>query len=98
MIPTSYSVRSVRKGPGNEHPRSWVLEVSNDGIGGSWVVLDSRENNSDLNDHFVTHNFSLTPHLGAYRFVRLHLTGKNHFGNHQLIIAALEIFGALSSE
>ena len=98
VIPTSYSVRSIRKGPGNEHPRSWVLEVSNDGIGGSWVVLDSRENNSDLNDNFVTHNFSLAPHLGAYRFVRLRLTGKNHFGNHQLIIAALEIFGALSSE
>ena len=97
VIPTSYSVRSMRKGPGNEHPKSWVLEVSDDSI--MWKVVDSREDNSDLNHNYVTRNFELnSPLIKAFRFVRLRLTGENHYGNHQLIIAALELFGALSSE
>ena len=38
--------------------RSWVFEVSNDKSEGSWEVVDSRENNSDLNAMSTTVNHS----------------------------------------
>ena len=97
VTPTSYSIRSMDDGPDSEHPMSWVLEVSNDGKEGSWEVVDSREDNDDLNDAHVTHNFALSaPPSGAFRFVRLRVTGDNHFGKDNLAICALELFGALS--
>ena len=67
--------------------------------GKKWVVVDRRKDNFDLNDRHVTRNFGLsTPPSGAFRFVRLRLTGKNHHGDHYLRIGALELFGALSSQ
>ena len=126
VTPTSYSIRSKNDGPGSAHPRSWVLEVSNDETdigsdprrrnlgqflritpdghafhvdGKKWVVVDRRKDNFDLNDRHVTRNFGLsTPPSGAFRFVRLRLTGKNHHGDDYLRIGALELFGALSSQ
>ena len=90
------SIRSIDCVPGGPHPKSWVLEVSNDGSEGSWKAVDSREDNNDLNGKFVTRNFWLgTPQSGAFRFVRLRLTGKNHQGLGQLVICALELFGTL---
>ena len=97
VTPTSYSIRSHGGGQGGEHLKSWVLEVSNDESEGSWAVVDSREDNEDLNDQYVTRNFSLgSPPSGAFRFVRLRQTEKNHKGKDVLAICALELFGTLS--
>ena len=97
MTPTSYSIRSSGYGPGSGHPKSWVLEVSNDGSEDSWKAVDSRKDNNDLNDELLTRNFSLgTPPSGAFRFVRLRQTGENHWGSDILAICALELFGTLS--
>ena len=97
LTPTSYSIRSCHWGPGCAHPKSWVLEVSNDGSEGSWKEVDSRKDNNDLNDSHVIRNFSLgTPQSGAFRFVRLRQTGNNHCGRIRLAICALELFGTLS--
>ena len=99
VTPTGYSIRSYWEGPGMANPKSWVLEVSNDGSEGSWEVVDSREDNNELNDTHVTRNFAISaPTSGAFRFVRLRLTGKNHYGNDCLALCALELFGALSRE
>ena len=99
VTPTSYSITSYGDGPGYDHPRSWVFEVSNDGSEGSWDVVDSRENNKELNAKLVTRTFAISaPPSGSFRFVRLRQTGKNHAGNDFLEISALELFGTLSSE
>ena len=96
---TSYSIRSYGSGPGGCHPKSWVLEVSSDGSEGSWTVVDSSENNFDLNNKRVTRNFAIGARLSeSFRFVRLRQTGKNHQGNDHLDISALELFGTLSRE
>ena len=96
---TSYSIRTYNWGAGGYHPKSWVLEVSNEGSEGSWVIVDSRENNSDLNDSFVTRNFAVSEEPpGAFRFVRLRLTGNNHYGDGGLVLSALEVFGTISSQ
>ena len=89
--PTSYSITSGSRRTG---PKSWVVEVSNDGS--SWVVVDRRENNKDLENKRVTCNFAISSQLqDAYRFIRLRQTGSNHKGGNQLVISALEIFGTL---
>ena len=90
-----YSIRSASQG----YPRSWVLEVSNSGSEGSWEVVDRRENNEDLKGNYVTHNFAISaPPRGAFRFVRVRQTGKNHDGHDRLYISSLELFGRLSSQ
>ena len=97
VTPTGYSIRSYWERPGMANPKSWVLEVSNDGSEGSWEVVDRRENNSDLNGRHLTRNFAISPRpSGAFRFVRLRQTGKNHKGNDLVWICAFELFGALS--
>ena len=94
VSPTSYSIMSYPFPSGKRHPRSWVLEVSNDKT--NWQVADIRTNNNDLNDMQVTHNFSVTKKLsGSFRFMRLRLTGDNHKGNGILAITSLEVFGKL---
>ena len=95
VTPTSYTIFSCDSDPGGPHHKSWVLEVSLDGSKGSWKVVDSRENNSDLNDKCVIRNFAISaPQSEAFRFVRLCQTGKNHCGDHRLAICALELFGS----
>ena len=93
VTPTSYTIRSHDS---RSRPRSWVLEVSNDGR--SWELVDRRENNSDLMGRgFVTHNFSISPVPGGrFRFVRLRMTGQNHNGGNCLDLTTLEVFGSLS--
>ena len=99
VIPTSYSVMSMGGGPGWNHAKSWVIEVSNDGTENSWTIIDRRDNNNDLNDSFATVNFKISrvPSDG-FRFFRLRQTGKNHLGNEVLSISSLEIFGTLSEK
>ena len=99
VTPTSYSIRSFDGESGQPHPKSWVLEVSNDGSEDSWVVIDRRENNFDLNHSLVTRNFEISaPPSGAFRLVRLHQTGENHWGHDKLVTSGFELFGALAIE
>ena len=93
VTPTSYSIRTVRRCC----PRSWALQVSNDGQ--KWDVVDACDNNEDLNASYVTHNFTIsTPPRGSFRFIRLRQTGRNHDGSNSLAITSLEVFGTLSPQ
>ena len=94
VIPTSYSVRSERSGPGWYHLKSWVIEVSNDGS--SWTEIDRRDNNNDLNGSYATANFNISKVPSeSFRFFRLRQTEKNHRGDYFVWISSLEIFGTL---
>ena len=94
VVLASYSIRT-HVGP--SFPRSWVLEVSNDGAEDSWQVVDRREDTSELNSPYVTHNFACNGSASKerFRFVRLHQTGKNHNGGDELYLTSLEVFGTL---
>ena len=95
VAPTGYSIRTAFEC----FPRSWVIEVSNDGSAGSWEVVDRRDDNEDLHGSRVTRNFAISaPTRGNFRFVRLRQTGKNHHGDDVLALSALEVFGTLSSQ
>ena len=92
---TSYSIRTEC----GYYPKSWVLEVSNDGSEESWEIVDTRAENEDLNASHVTRNFQVSARpSGGFRFVRLRETGKNHGGYDYLDLTSLELFGTLSSQ
>lgn len=93
--PTSYSLRTTGQLRGGPHPKSWVLEVSNDGFG--WTEVDRRTNVNELNSDFVTRNFKVSSVVkDSFRYIRLRLIGPNHAGTNILLCSALEIFGTLS--
>ena len=92
VAPTSYSIRTHDC----IYPKSWVLEVSNDGSDGSWTIVDRRENSNDLNAGRVTRNFAIsTTPCGSFQFVRLRQIGKTHSDNYLLVLTSLELFGTL---
>ena len=96
VAPTSYSIRS-HDGP--SYPKSWVLEVSNDGSDNSWKVVDRREDNFDLKAVYVTRHFAISdPPSEGFRFLRLRVTGKNHNRSDALWLTSLELFGTLSPQ
>jgi hypothetical protein len=92
--PSSYTIRTWASnwGKGYQHPKSWVLEGSMDGQ--SWIELDTRAANDDLNDANITQTFSVS-RSDEVQMIRLRLTGPNHHGSHELVITAFEIFGSL---
>jgi hypothetical protein len=93
IMPTHYSIGSYFNGSrGNNHPKDWVIEGSNDGT--SWMEIDRREDNSDLNASNVTRNFAVARSVEV-RMIRLRQIGANHFGDHYLLLSSFEIFGSL---
>ena len=95
VAPVGYSIRT---GFGY-FPKSWVLEVSDDGSDDSWEVVDRRENNEDLDDRDITRNFLITARPPeSFRFIRLRQTGKNHDADDFLLLCSFEVFGAISIE
>jgi hypothetical protein len=97
ISPTYYAIRSQNGGVNNNHPKSWVIEVTNDRSGGQpWTMIDRRDNNHDLNGSYLTQVFRISsPPSGEFRYIRLRLTGANHAGQNYLVLAAFDIFGQL---
>jgi hypothetical protein len=90
---THYSVRSRHDAGVNcNHPKSWVIEVSDDGS--DWFEIDRRENNNELNGRSLIHTFSVSTSKEC-RMIRLRQIGPTHYGEHYLQFSALEIFGSL---
>ena len=89
VAPTSYTIIF-------SDVKSWVLEVSNDGSEESWKVVDRRENS--IKGLYTTSHFPISAPPGeSFRFVRLRQTEPNLWGDGDLRVASLELFGTLSS-
>ena len=95
VIPKSYTLRSYDNAPGGFHPRSWDIEVSNDGI--SWTIVDRRSTN-ELNNRYVTRNFEIS-HVPSdgFRFIRLRISAVIG-GSSNLKLVGFEIFGTIFGE
>ena len=80
---TGYSLQSAFEGPGKYHPKSWDVEGSDDGQ--NWTLIDS--------EHLIhVWEFKRT---NWYKFIRIKLTGLNHYGNNFFNISHFEFFGRL---
>ena len=92
VIPMSYSVGWYHHDPKYGYPKSWVIEVSNDGY--SWTEIDRREKNNDLKGKFALCHFEISSVPSeSFRFFRLRRPGGHDRWSMQ--ISALEIFGTL---
>ena len=95
VAPTGYTIRADECA----FPRSWVLEVSNNGREGTWKVVDRRDCNGDLQGAYAVCYFAISARPSeCFRFIRLRQTGKNYRGDDCLFLSSLEIFGTLSSQ
>jgi hypothetical protein len=93
IVPTHYTIRSrFNGGKDQSNLKNWVVEVGSDGV--SWVEIDRRRNNSELNGADITRTFNVRK-TAEGRFIRLVNVGKSHSGYDRLIISSFEIFGHL---
>jgi hypothetical protein len=93
IIPSHYAIRSQFDGHVDWYTlKNWVVEVSVDGQ--TWVAIDWRENNQELNNRNVTRTFMVTKSKDGI-FIRLTNVGRNHNGADQLVVSSFEIFGWL---
>jgi hypothetical protein len=92
----NYTLKSSLDGPGDDHPREWVVEGSKDGS--TWELLDSR-NTEELNGDSIVKTFNCSSAKSSefFRFVRLRQTGKNCQGDDYFVLGAVELFGTLQN-
>lgn len=94
IIPKHYTIRSYNRPPSLHHPKSWIIEGSNDRE--NWDVVDEQRETASLNrrDHF--HTFAIkNQNLSNYRFLRMRQTALNWIGNNQLCLGSVEFYGYL---
>jgi hypothetical protein len=87
--PTQYAIQSGWL-------KSWVVEGSVDGV--NWIEMDRKTDNEDFNQAGRTDigpvSFTVST-ITKCRFIRLTQTDKNHAGNDELCLVAVEFFGSL---
>ncbi|KAK8839026.1 hypothetical protein M9Y10_032492 [Tritrichomonas musculus] len=94
IVPTNYTIRSCNLAKDRTHPKSWVIEGSDDND--SWEIYDQIENCNFLNGPSFSHLFKIqNPPKKAVKFVRMRLTDTDWYGTQSLMIEAFEIFGRL---
>jgi hypothetical protein len=90
--PTHYTLPSNKREPDVYHLKNWVVEGSRDGS--SWIEIDRREKNSDLNSSFAIKTFAVSK-IDTFQMIRLRQIGPNHGNDNCLYVTALEIFRSL---
>lgn len=95
--PFFYSIRSNQfDSSGWHHPKSWVIEGSNNKI--NWINLDSKTNERSLDDEYVSNTFEITNKRDSkdfYRFLRIRQIGVNTRNAKNLTLSSLEFFGEI---
>jgi hypothetical protein len=95
--PTHYTIRSYFNGEaGYAHPKSWVIEGSNDGI--EWREIDRRNDTTELNARDVKATFSITAKPTYWKMLRMRMIGPDHAGHCILRVSAIEYFGFLMND
>ena len=98
IIPTHYTLKSEKSnGVNGRHPKSWVIEVSNNSNDANgWITIDTQRNNSSLNGSNYVHTFSIKNKVtDRYKFIRIRQTDKNFHGNNLLLLDSIEFYGQI---
>lgn len=98
IIPTHYTLRSEKSnGVGGNHPKSWVIEVSNDSNDtNSWTKIDEQKDNSILNGSNYVHTFPIKNHISKnYKFIRMRITGPSWDGRNMILLNSVEFYGQM---
>ncbi|KAK8870689.1 hypothetical protein M9Y10_008576 [Tritrichomonas musculus] len=94
IIPKNYSVKSHDNLPNNCHPRSWVIEGSNDN--NTWEIVDEQKDCSLLNGNLLASTFTIQNiDNKEYRFLRMRQTQSCWNGSNNFSIDSIEFYGSL---
>ena len=102
VLPSGYTIRSAAGGQNDIHPRSWVIEGSNDEE--TWVTIHKVDGCDILNGKNIVHTFIINNKESEtrFRFIQMRLTGPNWFGflykrecAYCLTIDSFELYGHL---
>lgn len=94
IIPTSYTIKSCNCNENSYHPKSWAIEVSNDGS--NWEIIDERNNNTDLRGNHKIHTFPIQKkNKQKYQYFKIRQTAKNWGNDNDLLLKKIEIYGQL---
>lgn len=94
--PTGYTIRSRPRNKESSHPRSWIVEGSNDKV--RWKTLDSQKDVDCLCGENLSCTFKIQENLKSdefFQYLRIRQTGKNSRGNDYFGFEALEYFGSI---
>lgn len=94
IIPTNYSIKSFELNQNSAHPKSWVIEASNDNQ--NWDLIDEKNNCPALNGRNFIHTFKIKNQVhNKYRYIRLRQTKPNCAESNYLMISCIEFYGTL---
>ncbi|KAK8857516.1 hypothetical protein M9Y10_015921 [Tritrichomonas musculus] len=96
IIPSGYSIRSYGNNEGWNHPKSWVIEGSNDRS--NWRKIDEQSDCPYLNGIYVVHTFPIYKQEGeddAFKYVRIRQTGPNWHNRYYLEMCSIEFYGQI---
>lgn len=94
VIPSGYTIRSIRGNPEHFYPKNWVIEGSNDK--NSWEILDEQKDCPHLNGNNVSHTFIIkNEKADDFQYIRIRQTGTNWNGSNHLGMNSFELFGTL---
>jgi hypothetical protein len=99
--PTHSTIRTHKGAPNTAHLKSWAIEGS-DNDGETWMEIDRRENNNDLNAKWAVKTFPVLP-SGSFSLIRLRTlchqgTTPNHRDDDDddfLALSGFEILGTV---
>ena len=91
---THYTIKSVKMPVNGKHPRSWVIEGSNDNM--MWSTISDEKDCPYLNGQSLVHTFKVNGNCTTeFRYIRMRLTCLNWNNNDYLKIESFEIYGRL---
>jgi hypothetical protein len=93
MKATHYLIRTrTDVGANHINPRSWVIEVSDDGV--SWQEVSRETNDQHLNGANLSHTFNISNPMTS-RFLRFRQVSTHSSLHHYLTLQHFELFGHL---
>lgn len=95
VIPSHYQLRSACCDSNWAHPRSWVIEGSNDDV--EWIQLYLQNDCPYLNGRSISHLFMLENRneSRSFRYIRMRYVGVNWCNGYCMAFDSFEIYGSL---
>ena len=89
---TGYTLQTYNFNKDMDHLKQWVVFGSLDGE--TWLEIDRREPNEDLNGVLMFKYYSCK-NTRPCRYIRLQIEGENHRGKHVIALSSIELFGLI---
>lgn len=94
IIPNKYSVISYDGGTNSRHPKSWVIQGSNDNE--NWDTISEEIDCPYLNKSYTTYTFDIKKQNNQdFKFIRMLSTGPSWNNKNSFAICAFEVYGEL---